>query len=91
MALRCQRERRRLPRRRSVDGRARGEGFQRTPSLRGETACLPISSFLVGYGEEYTRYMHINDPLTATKTNTHKHTDKALQHASAPEYSGALP
>ena len=29
--------------------------------------------------------MYINDPLTATKANTHTHTDKALQHASAPE------
>jgi hypothetical protein len=34
---------------------------------------------------QYTRYMYINDPLTATKANTHTHTDRALQHASAPE------
>ena len=89
MALRCQRERRRLPRRRSVDGRARGEGFQRThwrEQGREIADCFPISSFLIEYGKKYTRYMYINDPLTATKANTHTHTDKALQHASAPEY-----
>ena len=34
---------------------------------------------------KYTRYMYINDPLTATKANTRTHTDRALQHASAPE------
>ena len=33
----------------------------------------------------HTRYMYINDPLTATKANTRTHTDRALQHASAPE------
>ena len=29
--------------------------------------------------------MYNNDPLTATKANTRTHTDRALQHASAPE------
>ena len=29
--------------------------------------------------------MYINDPLTATKANTHTHTDRTLHHASAPE------
>ena len=29
----------------------------------------------MGVGHEYTRYMYIDDPLTATKANTHTHTD----------------
>ena len=49
--------------------------------LRKEDLKEAVLTYLL----KYTRYMYINDPLTATKANTHTHTDKALQHASALE------